>query len=272
MNEIQPIHILSIAGSDSGGGAGVQADWRTFAAMGLHGCTAITAITAQNSTAVWSIHPLPVEVVRAQIDAVFSDFSIKAVKTGMLPTVEIICLVASIMESRPDIPLVVDPVLSATTGSDLQEAGCLKAIRDKLLPLATLITPNASEASLLSGLTVEGADDFDGAARTLLDTGCAWVLITGGDLPGDRAWDQLASINETFAFSERKVDTPHTHGSGCTLASAAASRIALGEDIPTAVRNAKCFITEAIHHPIRAGKGRGPIHALHRLTPWQPSE
>ncbi len=270
MKMIENCAALTIAGSDSGGGAGIQADWKAFAAMGAYGCSAITAITAQNSTGVASMHPLPLGIVRAQIDAVFSDFSISAVKTGMLPTVEIVSLVASLLKQRPEIPLVVDPVLRATTGADLQEGGVMAAMKDELFPLATLITPNADEASRLSGLPTDTADAIRAAARALLLTQCRWVLITGGDLPGKGAIDYLASADDSLEFSAPKVDTPHTHGSGCTLASSAAVQIALGEEVPNAVRNAKWFITEAINNPLRVGKGRGSVHALHQLLPWKP--
>lgn len=269
-DERKPIQVLTVAGSDSGGGAGVQADLKAFAAMGVHGCSVITSVTAQNSTAVTSIHVVPPEEVAAQLDAVFADFTIAAVKTGLVPSPAVADVVAAAMERRPEIPLVVDPVLRATSGADLQRDGSARAMLQRLVPRAALITPNAAEAALLTGMPVEKPGDFPVAARALLERGCRWVLITGGDLPGDRAFDLLAGADESFEFSEPKVDTPHTHGSGCALASAVAARIALGEEIPTAVKHAKQFITEAIGHPTRAGKGHGPIDPLFRLAPWGP--
>ncbi len=267
----RPIAVMSIAGSDSGGGAGIQADIKTFAALGVHGCSAITAITAQNSVTVDSIHPLPVAVVLEQIRALLSDFPIAAVKTGMLPTPGIVAAVAEELSRHREIPLVVDPVLRATAGEDLLSSGTIEAMKEKLFPLAALITPNRGEASLLSGSRAgEEAADIERMASSLLDTGCRWVLITGGDHPGDRAIDLLFGRDETFEFPAPKVDTIHTHGSGCAFASAITARIALGDDIPAAVRNGKCFITQVIENPIRAGKGRGPIHPLHRLAPWEP--
>ncbi len=263
---------LTVAGSDSGGGAGIQADLLTFSVMGLHGTSAITAVTAQNSLGVVSIHRVPPETVRDQIAAVFADFPVAAVKTGMLPTAGIVSVVAEEMRGHPGVPLVVDPVVRSTSGADLQERDAVRVMKDELFPLATVITPNGAEAALFSGTPVRAVSDFRAAAETLLDTGCRWLLVTGGDQGGDLSTDVLISRNECFEFPGKRVDTEHTHGSGCVFSAALAARLAQGDSVPDAVKRGKWFITEAIRNGMPLGAGRGAVRPAFGVTPPEAPE
>ena len=250
---------LTIAGSDSGGGAGIQADLKTFHAHGVFGLSAITSVTAQNTQEVRAACDLSEEIIRAQISAVFDDFEIAAVKTGMLSSRAIVEAVADELTVRNGQPLVVDPVMISTSGFPLLKGDAIQCITDRLLPLATVVTPNLHEAELLSQKKIETREDAGFAARKIADlTACA-VLVKGGHLEGaavDMLWDGAC---ETIFESER-IDTENTHGTGCTLSSAIAANFALGYGLHDAIDRAKNYVTEAIRHGLDIGKGNGPTN------------
>ena len=252
---------LSIAGSDSGGGAGIQADLLTFAAHGVHGATAITAITAQNTVAVTAWQALEPKMVRAQIEAVADDMTIGALKTGMLANRAIIAEVASVIATRGFQNLVVDPVMVAKSGDHLLDPTAERAYLDLLFPLATLITPNLPEAEALLSRAIRSVDDMKDAARSLGRLGCRAVLIKGGHLEGDPIdilWDG-ATLHELAAT---RIPTRNTHGTGCTYAAAITARLALGHDLETSVRGAKQYLTRAIEESYSPGRGHGPVRHL----------
>lgn len=250
---------LTIAGSDSGGGAGIQADLKTFEALGVYGASVITALTAQNTVAVEAIHEVPTDFVTAQIDAVARDIRIDAVKTGMLGTPEIVEAVAAGIERWRLGPVVVDPVMISKSGHALLAPEAVAAVRRRMLPLATIVTPNAHEAAVLSGFEVRTLAEARRAAGAILAMGPAAVLVKGGHLEGEAdAVDVLLDAGgETLVRSER-IDTPHTHGTGCTYASAIAAGLARGLELPHAVGQAKTYLTEAIRHGFALGAGHGP--------------
>ena len=256
---------LTIAGSDSGGGAGIQADLKTFHAHGVFGLSAITSVTAQNTQEVRAACNLPEEIIRAQISAVFDDFEISAVKTGMLSSRAIVEAVADELTSRNGQPLVVDPVMISTSGFSLLKDDAIQCITDRLLPLATLATPNCHEAELLSKKKIKTREDAGFAARKIADLGMCAVLVKGGHLEGtavDVLWDGAC---ETIFESER-IDTENTHGTGCTLASAIAANFALGYGLCDAIDRAKNYVTEAIRHGLDIGKGNGPTNHFYFLN------
>ncbi|MCW2599933.1 MAG: phosphomethylpyrimidine kinase [Frankiales bacterium] len=247
--------VLVIGGSDSGGGAGIQADLKTLQALGVHGCTVLTAVTAQSSTAVLDIHDVPSASVRAQLAAVLDDIGADVVKTGMLASAEAVAVVA---EAVGDLPLVVDPVGISSTGRSLLNAEGLALLRSALLPLATVVTPNLAEVEALTGVVVHDEGDLLSAAQAVHALGPRWVLVKGGHLPG-RPVDLLYDGSVATALEGPRVDTPHTHGTGCTLASALAAQLALGHDVPEAAAKAKDFVTQAIMNGYPLGKGPGPV-------------
>ena len=248
--------VLSIAGSDSGGGAGIQADLRTFAAHGVHGLCAITAVTAQNTRAVTAIETLPPRVVEAQLDAVFSDFDVRAVKIGMLATPAIVRAVAGALAKRPRVPVVLDPVLVATTGGRLSTADLAPTLRRHLLARADLVTPNVPEAASLLGRRLRNADDLVTAADDLLDLGARAVLLKGGHLKGNRVRDLLALPDGTRrGFEHARIDV-EGHGTGCTLSAAIAANLALGDALETAVGRAIDYVHRAITAGYEPGAGR----------------
>ncbi len=251
---------LTIAGSDSGGGAGIQADLRTFHAHGVFGTSAITAITAQNTTGVRAVETLPVAIIRAQIDAVADDFSLAATKIGMLATSEIIRAVADAIRARALGPVVLDPVMVAKGGDALLQPEAVAALRDELLPLATVITPNVPEAEVLTGQRIASLADMHAAARALLARGVRAVVIKGGHLEREPlAIDVIADANGIEELSAVRINTPHTHGTGCTFAAATAARLALGDDLRTAIRGAKAYVRRAIERAPGLGHGHGPL-------------
>ena len=255
---------LTIAGSDSGGGAGIQADLKTFHAHGVFGLSVITSVTAQNTQEVRAVCDLSEEIVRAQISAVFDDFEIAAVKTGMLSSREIVEAVTDELTVRKEQPLVVDPVMISTSGFPLLKDDAIQGITDRLLPLATLVTPNCHEADLLSEKKIKTREDAGFAARKIADLGTCAVLVKGGHLEGtavDVLWD---GARETIFESER-IDTENTHGTGCTLASAIVANFALGYGLCDAIDRAKNYITEAIRHGLDIGKGNGPTNHFYFL-------
>jgi hydroxymethylpyrimidine/phosphomethylpyrimidine kinase len=249
--------VLSVAGSDSGGGAGVQADLKTMLACGVHGMSVVTAVTAQNSLGVHGAWPLPVDAVLAQLDAVLDDLGVDAVKTGMLASAEIASAVVNRLQ-RVDVPVVVDPVGLSTSGDALLTADGLDVLRAELLPRATVVTPNLAEVEQLTGFVVQGEEDLRTAADHVLELGPQWVLVTGGHLPGE-AVDLLTDGAVEHVLRGPRVDTPHTHGTGCTLAAAIASYLALGDDVVTAVTKAKFFVGGAIAAGFALGAGPGPV-------------
>jgi hydroxymethylpyrimidine/phosphomethylpyrimidine kinase len=255
---------LTVAGSDSGGGAGIQADLRTFAAHGLHGTSAITAVTAQNSVRVTDYVALEPRMVVAQIEAVTSDMAVAAAKTGMLANRGIIDAVAAVA-SRWSVPfLVVDPVMVAKGGDRLLDRDAEQAYVERLFPLATVLTPNLFEAEALLGKPVRTLDDMKAAARELHRRGVRAVVVKGGHLPGD-AIDVYFDGTRLEELRAPRIDTANTHGTGCTYASAIASRLALGDELLEAVRGAKAYLTEAIRRSYSVGRGHGPVDHLHPL-------
>ncbi|SFP49355.1 hydroxymethylpyrimidine/phosphomethylpyrimidine kinase [Amycolatopsis arida] len=268
-----PPTALTIAGSDSGGGAGIQADLRTFFACGVHGMTAITAVTVQNSVGVRGFTEIPADVVTDQIRAVAEDMGVHAAKTGMLATAEIITAVASTLDNvhiglHGTAPLVVDPVAASMHGDALLRADALEAIRTELFPRATLVTPNLDEVRLLTGMEVTGPDSQRAAAEALLALGPRWVLVKGGHLHTDpRCVDLLSDGTEHVELAGPRYDTPHTHGGGDTLASAITAGLAKGLDVPDAAAAGKRFIERAVAESYPLGAGVGPVSPFWRLAP-----
>ncbi len=258
---------LTIAGSDSGGGAGVQADLKTFAAMGVHGTSVITSLTAQNTLAVRDIFDLPEGFIKAQFDAVHEDFDVKAAKVGMLSRKEIIKCVA---ENVGNYPLVVDPVMAAQSGAKLLKDDAVEALAKLLLPRATIVTPNIPEAEVLSGIEISGTDDIMEACKIISKHGCSTV-VKGGHFKGDGAMDILYHKSDFHEFSAERIGEG-VHGSGCAFASAIAAGIAKGENVVTAVGNAKSFITKAIATAYSPGKGPMVVNPIGRAIITGPED
>jgi hydroxymethylpyrimidine/phosphomethylpyrimidine kinase len=251
---------LTIAGSDSGGGAGIQADLKVFFALRCHGMSAITALTAQNTEAVTAIHEAPPEFVIAQIDAVATDLGVDAAKTGMLGSAAVVDAVVNGLEANGITRVVVDPVMVAKSGARLLADDAVAAVRDRLLPAAWVVTPNLHEASLLLGSEIRTLEDMRAAARALHRSGSRAVLVKGGHIAGDEAIDVFFDGREPVELSSPRYDTKDTHGTGCALAAAIAARAAHGDDLLAAVRYAKGFVTGAIEHGLRLGRGHGPVN------------
>ena len=259
---------LTIAGSDSGGGAGIQADLKTFAGLGVFGTSAITSVTAQNTVGVQGVHDLPPEFVGRQIDSVLEDIAIDAVKTGMLSSAAIIEVVAEKVKAHAIDRLVVDPVMVAKGGALLLQPDAVHALIEYLLPLALVLTPNVPEAEALWGQRIVGLDEMRQAARQIHGLGPKYVVLKGGHLQG-RAIDLLFDGSRFTELDAERIDTPHTHGTGCVFSAAIAAELAKGSPVPEAVAFAKRFITAAIRHGFRLGKGCGPtdpIAAARSLT------
>ncbi|MFE5096919.1 bifunctional hydroxymethylpyrimidine kinase/phosphomethylpyrimidine kinase [Streptomyces sp. NPDC056638] len=252
-----PPRVLTIAGSDSGGGAGIQADLKTMLALGAHGMSVLTAVTAQNSLGVQGAWELPVEAVRAQYRSVVDDIGVQAVKTGMLSSPELVTAVAELL-SDVAAPVVVDPVSVSKHGDKLLADDALDAVRTALLPVATVATPNLDEVAQLTGITVTDEADMRHAAARLLTYGPRWVMVKGGHLPGEAA-DLLTDGEEEHWLRAPRHDNRHTHGTGCTLASAVAVGLAQGRPVPDAVRRAKEYVTAAIAAGFALGAGIGPV-------------
>jgi hydroxymethylpyrimidine/phosphomethylpyrimidine kinase len=252
---------MTIAGSDSGGGAGIQADLKTFAALGVHGTTAITAITAQNTLGVTDIFELPSKIVRAQIDAVVEDIGVAAVKTGMLSSAEIIATVAAAIKAHGLSLLVVDPVMVAKGGARLLRDDAVEALRSRLLPLAAVITPNLPEAEVLLGRSIQTLDQRRDAAQELVRLGARAAVVKGGHADGE-AVDVYADGGQMFELSAARIPTLNTHGSGCAFSAAITAHLAIGLDAPDAVRRAKAFISSAIEFGIEIGHGHGPVNPM----------
>jgi len=261
----RPPSVLTIAGSDSGGGAGIQADLKTFAAHGVHGLSAIAALTAQHTRGVTAVHAPPVAFLRAQIDACFDDFDVRAVKIGMLATAEIVDAVADALALQPDVPVVLDPVMIATSGAKLLDDDALGALRARLIPRARVLTPNLPEAELLLGRTIVGGVDAEDALAALRALGAYGVLLKGGHLDeGDAVVDRYADAGSAFAHRAPRLDIDG-HGTGCTLSSAIAARLALGDDAAAACRAGIDYVHRAMHDAYRPG--RGAVSVLGHLGP-----
>ncbi|WP_239589980.1 bifunctional hydroxymethylpyrimidine kinase/phosphomethylpyrimidine kinase [Streptomyces aureoverticillatus] len=252
-----PPRVLTVAGSDSGGGAGIQADLKTMLALGTHGMSVVTAVTAQNSLGVQGAWELPVEAVRAQYRSVVDDIGVQAVKTGMLASAELVEAVAELLAGT-DAPAVVDPVGVSKHGDSLLAASALDSVRTKLLPVATVATPNLDEVAQLTGIEVDSEDGMRRAAAAVLAYGPTWALIKGGHLSGD-AVDLLTDGSEEHWLRAPRHDNRHTHGTGCTLASAVAAQLAKGQSVPQAVTAAKEYVTGAIAAGFALGGGIGPV-------------
>ena len=256
---------LTIAGSDSGGGAGIQADLKTFAAHGVFGTSAITAITAQNTLGVTAWQALPADLVIAQMEAIAGDIAPDAVKTGMLANAAIVEAVAAAIESL-ELPLVVvDPVMVAKGGDRLLEDEAVVALRAELLPRAHIVTPNIPEAEVLAGMAIRGIDDMREAGRRILRLGPRVVLVKGGHLEGPQAIDVVCKIDGTDELSGERIASTSTHGTGCTLASAIAANLALGLGDREAIANAKTYLEGAIRHAPGLGRGHGPLNHFWRV-------
>ena len=258
--------VLSIAGSDSGGGAGIQADLKTIAALGCFGMTAITALTAQNTCGVRAIHGVPPQMLRDQIDAVIEDIGTDAVKIGMLHAPEIVRTVAESIDRHSLQNVVFDPVMVATSGAVLIEQASMDVLVRELFPRATLITPNLDEAGLLVGKPLTSTEDMEAAALTLRTQGARAVLVKGGHLPGETVIDLLLTESgEKIWMKAPRIHSQNTHGTGCTLSSAIASHLALGETLVEAVRAARLYVREALQAgaQVRTGNCGGPLNHSH---------
>jgi hydroxymethylpyrimidine/phosphomethylpyrimidine kinase len=258
--------VLVVAGSDSGAGAGIQADIKTIAALGGYATTAITALTAQNTLGVQAVMAVPVDFVRRQMEAVLDDIGADCIKTGMLHDGAILGAVAEFIESRAsNIPLVVDPVLISTSGTRLLDADAVDMLKRRLLPRATVLTPNVPEAEALTGTTLHDLDGMKRAATMLLGLGARHVLLKGGHVAGPMVQDVFCGDGEMIVIESPRIETRHTHGTGCTLASAIAAGLAQGMTPLESARRARHYLTEAIRSAPGLGRGHGPLDHMHFL-------
>ena len=265
-----PPRVMTIAGSDSGGGAGIQADMRTFALLGVHACVAVTAVTVQNSMGVKGFHEIPLDVIAGQIEAVASDIGIQAAKTGMLASSAIIGTIADTWRSQGlagTVPLIVDPVCASMHGDPLLHPSALDSLRNELFPLATLVTPNLDEVRLIVGIDVVDDATQRDAARALHGLGPQWALVKGGHLRSSpQSPDLLYDGTDFYEFGATRIDTADDHGAGDTLAAATASALAHGYTVPDAVAFAKTWVTECLRAAYPLGHGHGPVSPLFRLS------
>lgn len=266
---------LTIAGSDSSGGAGIQADLKTFSALGVYGASVITAITAQNTQGVQAVFGLPRDIVAAQMTSVAADLAVGAIKTGMLADRGTVETVADGLAAFGAVPVVVDPVMVATSGDVLLAPDAIEAVRTRLIPAATLITPNRDEAAcLLDASPASSLDEMEAQGRALLGLGARAVLVKGGHAKGQDATDILVLPSGSLRFAKPRIATQNTHGTGCTLAAAAAAGLALGESLPSAVERAKSYVWGAISagRDLAIGQGRGPVDHLYNFGKNTSSE
>lgn len=254
-------HVLTIAGSDSGGGAGIQADLKVFSALGTYGMSVITALTAQNTVGVFGVEWVKPEMVSAQINAVFEDIRVDAVKIGMVANQPIIEAVADGLEKHKPPYVVLDPVMVAKSGDKLLQEDAIAVLKKRLLPLATLITPNLPEAETLLGRKIDGLKEMEQAAKELAERYGVHALVKGGHLSGA----PVDVLSTGRVYKGKRVDTKHTHGTGCSLSSAIAAYLARGEELETAVGKAKHYVEEAIRHAEPIGAGHSPIHHFYRM-------
>jgi hydroxymethylpyrimidine/phosphomethylpyrimidine kinase len=258
--------VLIIAGSDSGGGAGLQADIKTCTALGGYAMTAVTAVTVQNTQGVSDIHEVPVPIIAAQMRAVLGDLGADVIKTGMLHRSDVIKAVVGVLaDDAASVPLVVDPVMVAKGGAPLLEPSAIDAVRTQLVPRATLVTPNIPEAEVLTGLSIKSEADQLRAGEALVELGAQAALIKGGHAPGGTVIDVLVSGSGAERFASPRIDTKNTHGTGCTLASAIATRLAQGAPLEIAVAEARAYVIRAIETAPGFGKGHGPLNHVHPI-------
>ncbi|MBT5050206.1 MAG: bifunctional hydroxymethylpyrimidine kinase/phosphomethylpyrimidine kinase [Rhodospirillaceae bacterium] len=258
--------VLIVAGSDSGGGAGIQADIKAVSALGAYAMTAISALTAQNTLGVQGVYPIPTDFIEQQIDSVLTDLGADCVKTGMLHESAVIeTVVAALDRLAPHVPVVVDPVMVAKGGASLLQDEAIETLRTRLVPRATVLTPNVPEAEALSGMTATDEASLDHMAEVLLSLGPQAVLLKGGHREGDIVRDRLVTADGTRIFENPRIDTMHTHGTGCTLASSIAAGIAQGLSLADAVERAEAYLHEAIRTAPGLGGGHGPVNHLHTV-------
>ena len=257
--------VLTIAGSDSGGGAGIQADLKAMSANGVFAMSAITAITAQNTEEVTDVFELPPSIIASQLDAVFDDFDVAAVKTGMLSSTAIVEIVVKMLTLQKIATLVVDPVMVSKSGHPLLRPDAVDAVKTQLLPLAFVVTPNIHEAQQLSGIQITSLADARRAAKVIHGFGCKHVLIKGGHLLSERATDLLYDGRFFNVLKGEFIETRHTHGTGCTFASALAAHLARGRSVLDAAQAAKAYVTQAIRHGLAIGHGHGPTNHFYFL-------
>lgn len=258
--------ILTIAGSDSGGGAGIQADIKTISANGGFAMSAITSVTAQNTVAVTDAYDLPIPLIDAQLDAVFTDFDVASVKTGMLSSPAIVEAVArKLREYTPQV-IVVDPVMISKSKFPLLKEEAINSLKQVLIPIATVLTPNVYEAELLAQREIRTLDDAKDSAKTIAELGCQAVLVKGGHLDDEKATDVLYCNGAWSFFEADRIETKNTHGTGCTYSAAIATHLALGKDLIEAIGDAKTYITNAIQHALDIGKGHGPTNHFYFLA------
>ena len=260
--------VLIVAGSDSGGGAGIQADIKTVSMLDCYAATAITALTAQNTEGVFGVLPIPPEFVRRQIEVVLDDIGADAIKTGMLPDAAVIETIAAVLQERAAaIPLVVDPVMVAKGGARLIDPAAVEALKRLLIARAEIVTPNLPEAAILCGAAIGNLAQMRAAGETLLALGCRAVLVKGGHLSGGTASDVLVTAGGARVWESPRIATRHTHGTGCTLASAIAAGLAQGQDVESAVDRARTYVQRAIAGAPGLGRGHGPLDHAHPLRP-----
>ncbi len=261
--------VLTVAGSDSGGGAGIQADLKTFAALRVYGTSAVTAVTAQNTSRVTGVHSLPAEFVAKQVEAVVEDIGVDALKTGMLANPDIINAVAEVIRRYNLGPLVVDPVMVAQSGDVLVERAAIKALREELLPLAAIVTPNLDEATILADQEVKNLEDMKAAAQSIFSLGPDWVLVKGGHMEGNTVTDLLYDGSEFRYYTSSRLAASNTHGSGCTYAAAITAMLTRNPEVPEAVGLAREYLLAALAEGINIGKGSGPLHHfVHYYREW----
>ena len=266
--------VLTIAGSDSGGGAGIQADIKTISAMGCYATSAITAVTVQNTLGVTAVHPIPLDILEGQIDAVLSDIGTDAIKIGMLYSLEVVNIVANMIEKYQVKNIVVDPVMMSTSGYRLIEENAIEVIKHRLIPLSRVVTPNIPEAEILVGCKISSEEDFDKVARRLSHNSGVSVLLKAGHLDGDYLVDYFynAENGTMTTLPSKRVETQNTHGTGCTLSSAFAAAIAKEDDLTLAAKSAKKYVEQAIVYgaEYKIGEGYGPIN--HGFNPIKTIE
>ena len=251
---------MTIAGSDPSGGAGIQADLKTFAALGVYGACAVTAITSQNTKELADVYPVPPATVTRQIETVLSDMAPGAIKTGMMAEANIVAAVADALLKFGVKHLIVDPVLSASTGGALLNPDAMETMTRRLFPIALLVTPNTKEAEAITGIKADSVDTMKKAAAVLVAKGAANAVVTGGHVEGETVTDVLLHEGHFEIFTRERVANPHTHGSGCTFSAAVAAHIAMGADLVEAVRNAGLFVANAIANAFPVGGGEGPVN------------
>ena len=256
-------HVLTIAGSDSCGGAGIQADIKTFSALGTYGMSVITAVTVQNTQGVFGCQDITPDIIAGQIDAIFTDIEVHAVKIGMVSQIETIKIIAQKLKQYQAKNIVLDPVMISKSGFDLMQKNAKETLIKELLPLAFVVTPNLPEAEVITGLSIQNLEDMEKAAKIIYDMGAKNILIKGGHLEHD-ATDILFDGNY-FHLKEKRIQTKNTHGTGCTLSSAIAANLAKDKTVQQAVENAKEYITGAIEHSLAIGKGVGPTNHFYAL-------